>query len=69
VRSARRTTHRAAVLAVLALLLVVGVSGCETTQDKAAAKQAESKRILEQRERKRQHKHHAKSGGKGAEKR
>jgi hypothetical protein len=69
VRSARRPAYQAAALVVVALLLVVGVSGCETTQHKAAAKQAESKRILEQRERKRQHKHHAKPGGKGTEKR
>jgi hypothetical protein len=52
------------VLAVLALLSVVGLTGCETTQEKAAAKQAESKRILEKRERKR----HAESREKGAKK-
>jgi hypothetical protein len=50
------------------VLLAAGVSGCETTQDKAAAKQAESKRILEQREEKRRQKHHAKDGKKGAKK-
>jgi hypothetical protein len=64
VRSARRATYRATVLAVLALLAVAGLSGCQTTQEKATAKQAESKRILEKRERKR----HLKSGEKGAEK-
>ena len=63
-RSVRRATYRAAVLAVLALLAVAGLTGCETTQEKAAAKQAESKRILEKRERKRD----AKSGEKGAKK-
>jgi hypothetical protein len=62
VRSARQATFRVAALAILALLLGAGVSGCETTQDKAAAKQAESKRILEKREQK----HRAKSAGKGA---
>jgi hypothetical protein len=55
-------------LAALVLLLAVGVTGCETTQDKAAAKQAESKRILEKREQKRHQKHHAKDGKKGAKK-
>ena len=50
-------------LAALVLLLAFAASGCETTQDKAAAKQAESKRILEKREQKR--KHYARSGGKG----
>jgi len=64
VRSARRATYRAAALAVLALLSVAAMTGCQTTQEKAAAKQAESKRILEKRERKR----HAKFGEKGAEK-
>ena len=40
-------------MAALILLLALVASGCETTQDKAAAKQAESKRILEKREQKR----------------
>ena len=62
--SARRATYRVAVLAALALLSVPGLTGCETTQEKAAAKQAESKRILEKRERKR----HAESSEKGAKK-
>ena len=53
-RSARRVTCLAAVTAALVLLLALAASGCETTQDKAAAKQAESKRILEQREQKRE---------------
>jgi len=55
-------------MAALVLLLALVASGCETTQDKAAAKQAESKRILEKREEKRHRKHHAKSGKKGAKK-
>jgi hypothetical protein len=69
VRSARRVTYRVLALAVLALLLVAGVSGCETTQDKAAAKQAESKRILDRREQRQKRKQHAKSDRKGGEKR
>jgi hypothetical protein len=55
-------------MAALVLLLALAASGCETTQDKAAAKQAESKRILEKREQKRKQKH-AKSGAKGDERR
>jgi hypothetical protein len=66
VLSVRRATYQAAALAALVLLLAVGVTGCETTQDKAAAKQAESKRILEKREEKRGRKHHAEDGKKGA---
>jgi len=54
VRSARPGTYRLAAMAALVLLLAFSASGCETTQDKAAAKQAESKRILEKREEKRQ---------------
>jgi hypothetical protein len=37
-------------LAVCGLLLAGAVSGCATTQDTAVEKQAESKRILEARE-------------------
>lgn len=59
-RSARRHTARAALLVACAALLAAGSSGCATTQDTAALKQAESKRILEARK----HKHH-----KGSEKR
>lgn len=66
--SARRTTYRAVAIAALVLLLVLSASGCETTQDKAAAKQAESKRILEKREEKRKQKRHTKDGKKGAKK-
>ncbi|HKT83807.1 MAG TPA: hypothetical protein VJQ84_08230 [Solirubrobacterales bacterium] len=64
--SARRATYRVAAALALVLLLAISASGCETTQDKAAAKQAESKRILEKREEKRHQKHHAKDGKKGA---
>jgi uncharacterized lipoprotein len=44
-------------LAVCGLLLAAALSGCTTTQETAARKQAESKRILEARE----HKHQSKS--------
>jgi hypothetical protein len=37
-------------VAVGLLLLAVALAGCQTTQDTAAQKQAESKRILERRE-------------------
>jgi hypothetical protein len=39
-----------ALLAACGLLLLGGLSGCATTQETAAKKQAESKRILEARE-------------------
>jgi hypothetical protein len=52
VRSASRNTYRAGLLVTCVLLLAVLVSGCQTTQDTAAEKQAESKRILEKREQK-----------------
>jgi len=48
----------------LALLVLAGVfaagslSGCSTTQEKAAAHRAESERILEAREKRQQKKHH-----------
>ena len=47
--SASRHIFRAALLAVCGLLLLAGASGCTTTQETAARKQAESKRILERR--------------------
>ncbi|MDX6601752.1 MAG: hypothetical protein QOF13_954 [Solirubrobacterales bacterium] len=50
--SASRSTYRAGLLVVCVLLLTGAVSGCTTTQDTAAEKQAESKRILEKREQK-----------------
>jgi len=39
-----------ALLAACGLLLLGGLAGCATTQETAAKKQAESKRILEARE-------------------
>jgi Flp pilus assembly protein TadD len=51
VRSARPTPRlRLGVLGVCCLLLVGAVSGCTTTQETAAKKQAESKRFLKERE-------------------
>lgn len=55
-------------LTALCLLLAGALSGCTTTQETAAAKQAESKRILERRELKRHkhtHEHPADGRGKG----
>jgi uncharacterized membrane protein len=60
VRSASRLAHRTGLWAALVLLLAFGAVGCQTTQDKAAEKQAESKRILEKREQKRSAKAHGK---------
>ena len=51
-------------MVALVLLLAFAAGGCQTTQDKAAAREAESKRILEKRELKR----HAKSDGKRGKK-
>jgi regulator of protease activity HflC (stomatin/prohibitin superfamily) len=62
VPSAKRTPQ----LAVLALCGAIGagvLTGCETTQEKAAAQRAESARILSARAKRqakrRHHKHHA----------
>jgi hypothetical protein len=58
VRSASPTTYKASLLAACVLLLAVAAAGCQTTQDTAAEKQAQSKRILEQREQKQRSKSH-----------
>jgi hypothetical protein len=55
VRSASPRIPRAGLLAICGLLLISGLGGCTTTQETAARKQAEAKRILEQREHKRRH--------------
>jgi len=57
VRSAKghRQISCLGVFAICGLLLVGGLTGCSTTQEKAAQQQARSKRILEARE-KRSHK-------------
>jgi hypothetical protein len=49
VPSASRTLTRLALAACCGSLLLGAAAGCSTTQDKAAAKQAESKRILDAR--------------------
>ena len=43
-------------LALAGALAVTGLTGCETTQEKAAAHRAESERILEAREKRQQKK-------------
>ena len=53
--SAKRT--QIAVLALGGALAVTGLTGCETTQEKAAAHRAESERILKAREKGQQKKH------------
>jgi cytochrome c biogenesis protein ResB len=55
VRSVSRPIFRAGLFAICGLLLVWALSGCTTTQETAALKQAQSKRILERREQKRHH--------------
>jgi len=65
VHSARRLTCHAVTAVAVVLLLAIGASGCQTTQDKAAAKQAESELILEKRAQKRR----AQADEKGSEKR
>jgi hypothetical protein len=65
VRSASRRIFRFGLLAVCGLLLLAGVSGCTTTQDTAAQKQAESKRILERRDHKQAKKQRSKSHDQG----
>jgi hypothetical protein len=54
VPSARGKARRVATLALCAPLLAGALGGCTTTQETAARKQAESKRILERHERKRE---------------
>jgi len=61
VPSVRR--NQITVLALAGTLAVGGLTGCETTQEKAAAHRAESERILKAREKRQQarkhEKHHA----------
>ncbi len=66
--SASAHPTRLAALAVSGLLLLGGAAGCSTTQEKAEKHQAESKRILEQREKRQQRKQHDKSTKDGSEK-
>jgi hypothetical protein len=70
VPSARRHLTRAAVLATCLLLAVTALAGCATTQDTAARKQAESRRILAARKHRQQaKKHDQKTHEKGSKKR
>jgi len=55
---------RAEVLAVCGLLLVGAISGCTTTQDTAARKQTQSKRILERRDHRQKHRQAERAKGK-----
>ena len=51
--SPRRQAARLAALAVCGTLLAGATSGCQTTQETAAAKRERSKQILENREKRR----------------
>lgn len=53
-RSARRQLRRFGVAAACGLLLVALATGCATTQEMAAKKRAQSERILERHEQKRE---------------
>ena len=46
--------NQLAVLALGGTLAIAGLTGCETTQEKAAAHRAESERILKARDKRRQ---------------
>ncbi len=48
--------NQLAVLALAAVIAVTGLTGCETTQDKAAAHRAEAERILKAREKRQEEK-------------
>ncbi|MGN6663325.1 MAG: hypothetical protein ACTHK6_03810 [Solirubrobacterales bacterium] len=56
--SPQRRQAQLAVLALCGALAAGSLAGCETTQEKAAAKQAESERILEARKKRQHEKHH-----------
>lgn len=64
-RSARCQLQRLGAVALCGLLLVSGLAGCTTTQEKATRKQAESKRILERHERKRERRQAKRKGESG----
>jgi outer membrane lipoprotein-sorting protein len=67
-RPPRHSARLAGLLAICGLLLLGAMSGCATTQETAAKKQAESKRILDARE-KRQDKKRSKSDDQESKKR
>jgi len=59
-----RRPQQLAVLALGGTLAVGGLAGCSTTQEKAAAQQAESARILKAREKRQERKRHERKHGK-----
>lgn len=61
--SARRG-QQLAVLALGGTLVAGSLAGCSTTQDKAAAQQAESARILKARDKRQERKRHERKHGK-----
>lgn len=67
-RSARHRIFRVGLLALCGLFLVAAISGCTTTQETAALKQAQSKRILERRAHKQAKKQQSKSHDHGSSK-
>jgi len=64
VPSASRTLTRLALAACCGPLLLGAAAGCSTTQDKAAAKQAESQRILDARAKRQKQRKAKKNKGK-----
>jgi hypothetical protein len=66
VRSVSPRISRIGLLAVCGLLMLGAIAGCSTTQDTAARKQAESKRILERRAHKQAKKQRSKSHDHGS---
>jgi hypothetical protein len=69
VPSVSRHSARFGVLAVCGLLLIGAAAGCSTTQEKAEKQQAQSKHILEARDkRQKQRKHDEDKPGKQDEK-
>jgi hypothetical protein len=58
VKRHRQSGRSLAVLALSGALAVAGLTGCETTQEKAAVHRAESERILKAREKRQQKKKH-----------
>jgi len=65
VRSARRKLRRFGVAAACGLLLIALATGCTTTQETAAKKRAQSERILERHEQKREGRQAKRKGRQG----
>jgi len=57
--------NQLAALALAGALAVTGLTGCETTQEKAAAHRAESEQILDARQKRQQARKHHKSHADG----